>query len=155
MPNLLQYLSPDRVILPLSSSRKVDAIREIASLYRKSEKVTDFRVFLSALLQKEKRFGSGVEKGVALPHYRDDSIVEPIVGLGVSPKGLDWGGGQTVHILVLVGWPNKHQGAYLNTVAELASALHQPKIRSRILESNAPVDVVQAIRSGLSADVTA
>ena len=154
MSNLLQYLSPDRVILPLSSSRKVDAIRELASLYRKSEKVTHFRAFLSALLQKEQRFGSAVEQGVALPHYRDDSIIEPIASLGVSRDGLDWGAGQQVQILVLVGWPNKHQRAYLKTVAELASVLHQPEIRTQILKSKTSEEVVKTIRLGLSADVT-
>jgi PTS system nitrogen regulatory IIA component len=155
MPNLLQYLTPDRVILPLSSSRKVDAIRELASLFRDSERVTDFRKFLSAVLQKEKRFGSGVERGVALPHYRDDSIVEPIVSLGVSTAGLDWGQGEPVHILVLVGWPDKHQRAYLKTVAELAGALHQSKIRSQIIGSSDPAQVVLAIRRALSADLMA
>ena len=154
MPNLYQYLSPDCVILPLASVRKVNAIRELASLFTDSGSITDFRRFLSALLQKEQRFGSGVEKGVALPHYRDESIVEPVVGLGVSPEGLDWGDGERVHILVLVGWPDKHQGAYLKTVAELASALHNIEVRSRILKARGPADVVKVLRTALSGDIT-
>lgn len=155
MPKLFQYLSPDRVILPLASSRKVNAIRELASLFTDSGSITDFRRFLSALLQKEQRFGSGVEKGVALPHYRDESIVEPLVGLGVSPEGLDWGDGERVHIVVLVGWPDKHHSAYLKTVAELASAFHQDSVRSRILKASAPTEVVECIRTALSTDITA
>jgi len=146
MPILTQYLTPDRVVLPLTSTRKVDAIRELAGLFADSANVTDFRRFLSALLQKEQRFGSGVDKGVALPHYRDESIVQPIVGLGVSPSGVDWGDGANVNILVLVGWPDKHQGAYLKIVAELASCLKQDHIRSTILNTSEPEKIVDLIR---------
>lgn len=150
MPNLKQYLTPDRVILPLKSKRKVDAIRELASLYADSPSIPDFRRFLSSLLQKEQRFGSGVDKGVALPHYRDESIVEPVVALGVSRDGIDWGEGHRVHILVLIGWPDKHQDAYLKTVADLASALRQKDVRSAILEATEARAVTSAIRNGLT-----
>ncbi len=153
MPNLTQYITPDRVVLPIVSKRKIDAIRELAALFSDSTSITDFRRFLSALLQKEQRFGSGVEKGVALPHYRDESIIEPIVGLGISPEGIDWGDGSRVQILVLVGWPNKHQGAYLKTVAQLASALHPDQVRSEILKATHASQVVDRIRVASSVGV--
>jgi PTS system nitrogen regulatory IIA component len=150
MPNSLQYLSPDRVILPLASSRKVDAIRELASLFQDSDSVTNFRTFLSALLRKEQRFESAVEHGVALPHYRDDSIVDPIVSVGISPDGIDWGNGNRVQILVLVGWPNKHQGAYLKTVVEVASVLRLKTARSAVLKSKSSEDVIRSMRETIS-----
>ena len=151
MSLLSQYLKPDCVKLPLSSTRKVDAIRELAGLFSDSAHVTDFRRFLSALLQKENRFGSGVEKGVALPHYRDESILSPVVGLGISTEGIDWGDGAGVNILVLVAWPDKHQDAYLKTVAELASALRHDKIRSSILNSEDPSEVIRHIEAPATA----
>jgi nitrogen PTS system EIIA component len=154
MPILTQYLKPDCVTVPLESTRKVDAIRELAGLFADSNCITDFRRFLSALLQKEQRFGSGVEKGVALPHYRDESIVAPIVGIGVSPEGIDWGDGQRVHILVLVGWPDKHQGAYLKIVAQLASSLHQDDVRSRILSATDSRQVIRHISASSSVSAT-
>lgn len=150
MPILTQYLKPDCVKLPLTSTRKVDAIRELAGLFSDSDHITDFRQFLSALLQKEQRFGSGVEKGIALPHYRDDSIVTPVVGLGVSREGIDWGDGQKVHILVLVGWPDKHQDAYLKIVAQLASALRLDDVRARVLASEKPAKIIEHIQTSAS-----
>ncbi len=154
MPNSLPYLFPDRVILHLASSRKVDAIRELASLFQDSDSVTNFRMFLSALLRKEQRFGSAVEHGVALPHYRDDSIVDPIVSVGVAPDGIDWENGGRVHILVLVGWPNKHQGAYLRTVAEVASAFRLQTVRSAVLKSKSSEDVIRTMREAISSGAT-
>ena len=151
MPILDQYLKPDCVKPSLSSTRKVDAIRELAGLFSDSHHITDFRRFLSALLQKERRFGSGVEKGIALPHYRDDSVVTPIVGIGVSREGIDWEDGQRVHILVLVGWPDKHQDAYLKIVAELASAFRQDKVRSQVLAADDPTEMIRHIRASSTA----
>ena len=149
---VLAPLTPERVVLPISSTRKVDAIREIACLFQSSCSVTDFRRFLSALLQQEQRFGSGVEKGVALSHYRDETIVDPVIGLGISKQGIDWGDGSVVNILVLIGWPDKHQKVYLQTIAQLASALHQSSIRSKVLEATDTDTIVKAIKSSVGSD---
>ena len=149
MAILLQYLSEERVVVPLTSRRKTDAIRELASVFESSPAVPDFRKFLSALFQKESRFGSGVEKGVALPHYRDDCIAEPVVSIGLSVEGLDWGNGERVHVLVLIGWPDKHQKAYLQTVAEIARVLHHEETRKNLLRAKDGSGAIKVIRKAV------
>jgi mannitol/fructose-specific phosphotransferase system IIA component (Ntr-type) len=143
----LRYLRHDRILLRMKSTRKVEAIRELAEQLSGAVEIPDLRRFVSAILQKESRFGSGVGRGVALPHYRDDSVQEPVVCIGLSEPGIAWDDGETVHILVLIGWPLKHDQAYLKTVADLARVLHLQPVREQILAAGDGAEVLEILKS--------
>ncbi len=138
MARLLQLLTPDRIVAPLTTERKKSAIREVASHFEGHPGVPDLRRFLSAVFRQESHLGSGVDHGVALPHCRDACILEPVVGMGVSEAGVDWDDGRRVNILVLVGWPEKHDQAYLQTIAELARLLRQQTVRQQLPRCPSP-----------------
>lgn len=143
----LRSLRPDRILVELKATRKVEAIRELAGLLQDAPEIPDLRRFVSAVLQKESRFGSGVGRGVALPHYRDDSVREPVVCIGLSRQGVAWDDDERVHILVLVGWPLKHDQAYLRTVADLARVLHLKPVRDQVLAARDGVEVLEILKS--------
>ena len=145
MAKLLQLLTPDHIVAPLSAGRKRDAIREVASLLGQQPAGLDLRPFLSALFRQESQFGSRVDHGVALPHLRDACVAEPLVGLGLSEPGVDWGDGSRVHILVLIAWPERHDQAYLQTVAEVARLFSQDQVRQQSLRAGSPQAVWEVL----------
>ena len=146
MANLLRYLKQDRILVQMDAQKKVEAIRELASLLEDAPEIFEFRQFLSAMVQKELRFGSGVGDGVAIPHYRDETIEGPVIGLGISRNGIDWGESERVTILVLIGWPNKHDNAYLKTVAEIARLLHADPVRQALLMADSEIEVLEILK---------
>ena len=146
MANLARYIQADRVLLGMKPVRKKEAIRSLTQLLENAPEIPDFRRFVSAMFQKESRFGSGVGEGVAIPHYRDDSVAQPVVVVGVCPEGIDWGDGQRVHLLVLIGWPPKHDQEYLKTVAEVARLLKQESTREALLLSGTPEEVIEILK---------
>lgn len=152
MPDLIgRYLKKDRILLGMKAKKKPEAIRELAFLLEVSGEVSDFRRFLSALFQKEARFGSGVGDGVAIPHYRDEAIKEPVICLGISQQGIawgkdEWGETEVVHLLVLIGWPYNHDDVYLKTVAEFARVLRQEGVRRKVLAAGTPDEALAALR---------
>ena len=126
---VLRYLREDRILLHMAAKKKAEGLRELAALVEDSAEIPNFRKFLSAVFQKESRFGSGVGEGVALPHYRDEKVREPVICMGISEDGIDWGEKEQVHILVLVAWPYTHEDNYLKTVAEIARLLRLAPVR--------------------------
>jgi PTS system fructose-specific IIC component len=148
MANFLKCLQTSRVITRLKAKKKADAIREIGSLFEEGPEVSDLRSFLSKLFQREANFTSSVEHGVVLPHYSDKSINIPIVGLGISEKGIDWGEDEAAHIVILVGWPDRHDQAYLQMVAEIASLFRKESIREGLLAATSAEEVVSVLKSG-------
>jgi len=135
MSTLFRCLKEDRILVNMKARKKAGAIRELASVLEGEPEISDFRGFLSALFQKESRFRSAVGKGVAIPHYRDENVHHPVVALGFSKDGIDWGGDDPVYILILIGWPDKRDQAYLETVAQIARLFHQESVRQSLLEA--------------------
>ena len=146
MANLSRYLKEDRILVGMRAKKKGGAIRELVSRMADGPEISDVRRFLSGLFQRESQIRTGVGKGVAIPHYRDDSVREPVIVLGVSQEGIDWGGGASVHILVLIGWPEKHGQAYLKTVAEIARLLHMESVREKLLKAQTPGRVLEIFK---------
>ena len=143
----LRHLRTGRILVNMKSTRKVAAIRELAETLEDAAEIPDFRRFVSAVLQKESRFGSGVGAGVALPHYRDDSVDEPVVCLGISSERIAWDDDEPVNILVLIGWPLRHDQAYLKTVADLARVLHSEQVRDQLISARDSVEVMEILKS--------
>jgi len=148
---VLRYLTEDRILLNMTARNKAEGLRELAALVENSAEIPDFRKFLSAVFQKESRFGSEVGEGVALPHYRDEKVKEPVICLGVSEKGIEWGETEwgekeQVNILILVAWPYTHADNYLKTVAEIARLLRMATVREKILGAETASDVRAALQ---------
>ena len=156
MAYLEKYLKEERIVTGMKARRKVEAIREVASTLEDAPEIPSFREFLSAIIQKESRFGTGVGHGVAIPHYRDDSVRGPAVGLGISREGIDWGEADSVHILVLIGWPHRRDQAYLKMVSEVANLLRGDSVRRQLLEADTPGEVLEVLSSqGIEKEETA
>ena len=144
---VLRYLREDRILLHMAAKKKAEGLRELAALVEDSAEILNFRKFLSAVFQKESRFGSGVGEGVALPHYRDEKVREPVICMGISEDGIDWGEKEQVHILVLVAWPYTHEDNYLKTVAEIARLLRLAPVREKIRNAGGPSEVLEAMQT--------
>ena len=144
---VLRYLREDRILLHMAAKKKAEGLRELAALVEDSAEIPNFRKFLSAVFQKESRFGSGVGEGVALPHYRDEKVREPVICMGISEDGIDWGEKEQVHILVLVAGPYTHEDNYLKTVAEIARLLRLATVREKIRNAGGPSEVLAAMRT--------
>ncbi len=146
MASLLRYMRPDRILVDMKARNKAAAIRELALPLKGGPEIGDFREFLSKLFQEESRGGTGVGEGVAIPHYRDGVVDEPVIGLGLSQSGIDWGDGKPVQIVALIGWPDKHSQTYLKTVAEVARVLHSESARQELLKAETPEAVVEVLK---------
>ena len=51
-----------------------------------------------------------------------------------------------MHLLVLIGWPEKHGQAYLKTVAEIARLLYMGSVRGKLLEARTPGEVLEILK---------
>jgi mannitol/fructose-specific phosphotransferase system IIA component (Ntr-type) len=145
MSKIVSELKAEHILPGMVAKKKADAIRELASMLEGSLEIPDFRRFLSVLFQKEARFQSAVDKGVALPHYRDESVQGPAVVLGISSGGIDWGNGEVVHILVIIGWPDRNDEAYLMLVADIARWLHRDVVRAALQEAESVEEVIEIL----------
>ncbi len=146
MEKLKRILDPHKVVLNLAAQRNFDAIRELATVLWQDAAVPKpgQKGLLAALIRREQQASTGIGKGVAVPHAREDGIQRQLLAIGISQAGIDFDApdGQPVHIVALLVTPYKHQKQHMALLAALSQCLQQEEVRQRLLQA---ADAVEAV----------
>lgn len=144
-----RILRPDNVVVGLRSTRKFDALRELTAVFDDDEAVTDPKAFLSNLILREKQSSTGIGKGVALPHAHEDSIRRQILAIGISHEGIEFDSvdGEPVHVVAILGTPNKHQKQHMELLAALSRMLQNDTARQALVAARSADEVIEVFSS--------
>ena len=118
-------LDPSCVCVHLASREYADAIRELVGLFASSAKISDADLAVSDVLSREEKSRTGLGQGIALPHGRSDATKRPLLALGISQEGIDFGAsdGKAARIIFLLISPKDCEGPHLRIMASLAALL--------------------------------
>jgi len=146
---LTEFISPNLVKLELSSTKKVDAIKELIELLDKAGFVTDADVFLKSVLEREKVGSTGIGKGIAIPHSRTSTVREVVVAIGRSKEGIEFEAldNRPVHLIFLIAAPVESGGLYLKALARLSRLLRYQEFRNELMEAKTIEEVIKIISS--------
>ncbi|MBF0407289.1 MAG: PTS sugar transporter subunit IIA [Candidatus Riflebacteria bacterium] len=144
---LTEFISPQLIKLELSSSRKVDAIKELIDLLDKAGYVTDAGAFLKSVLEREKVGSTGIGKGIAIPHSRTQTVREVVVAIGRAKAGIEFDSldNKPVQLIFLIAAPIESGGLYLKALARLSRLLRYQEFRTELLEAQTVEDIVKII----------
>jgi fructose-specific phosphotransferase system IIA component len=139
-----RILSESNILVGLKSQRHLDAVRELAEVFKTDQAVTDHKKFLAELLRREQRISTGIGKGVAVPHAHADCVERQRLAIGISTKGIEFDAadGQPVYIIALFVTPIKHRTQHMELLAALSRLMQQESIRQELI---AAVDAAQVV----------
>jgi len=132
----------------LSSSTHQGAIvelaRHVARLSGLPEEATAESVW-----RREEIMSTSLGAGVAVPHARVPGIKLPVVGVGVSPHGVDFDAadGEPCHVLCLLLIPQDDPDAELGILADIARRFQQPGLVERVIESRTHVEFLAVLKT--------
>ncbi len=131
------FLKPAQVVFDLESQDRVEAIEELLEVLAKQKLVSNKKLVLTRVMDRENLESTAMGAGVALPHARVDAEDQIAVAVGRSAKGIDFGApdGQKVHLIILVIWNPTIPGLFNHLFAGLAGFLVRPENRQRILDA--------------------
>ncbi len=140
-----RLLNPQRVLVGIRSTRRFDAIRELAAVIAEDDAVGDHKRFLADLIRREKQGSTGIGHGVAIPHVHEDYIHRQILAVGVSIEGIDFAGSDDtpVRIVALFASPRKHQKQHMELLAALSRLLQTAAVRDRLIGATDPTEVIE------------
>ena len=84
---------------------------------------------LDALLEREAKMSTGIQKGIAIPHG-STTAVDTVRGvLGISRKGIDYDAldGEPVYLLFMIVAPPQETEKHLRILKRLAELLENPQ----------------------------
>ncbi len=95
--------------------------------------------------------GTGLEKGLAIPHGRLSSIEAPIIAFGRSRLGIDWDArdGLATHSVFLVLTPEHEEGIQVQILAAIARCMIRADIQSKLMAADDPEDIYRILKTAL------
>jgi mannitol/fructose-specific phosphotransferase system IIA component (Ntr-type) len=142
---LLQLLDPGVVKIGLESEDKEEVFEEMIDLLVRAGRIEDRERALDAIYSREELRSTGIGKGVAIPHGKDESIKQITAAAGTSRKGIEFDAidDQPVYLVFLVLAEVNNPGPHLQTLSEIAACLNAPHKYEQLIHAATPEEFLK------------
>jgi len=148
--DITSYLSKDAIIANVKGKSRWDVIPELCEQAAKSRGL-DPQIIIDAVIEREKIMGTGLEKGLAVPHGRLKALQSPLIIYGRSLHGIDWDArdGLATHFVFLILSPLEEEGMQVQILAAIARFMSQSDTQTLLMSENEPENIVRILQQGL------
>jgi len=145
MSSILDHTSKE-YIKTLSSTKKMDAIEELALVFEGSTVCENTNELIKSLKEREEIMSTGIGFGIAIPHARLKAVKKMTFAIGISEKGIDFDSmdGEPVHLVILVAAGEKQHKEYLRLMSNIMGILKNPDVKDRMIKSQSPEEILNA-----------
>jgi len=107
---------------PLESKDKPDVLRELVQILKDAGEIDDFDTVLKDVQDREGNMSTGLEKGIAVPHAKTDSVSSLKLAMGIAPEGIDFDSmdREPSKLFFLLLAPPSKAGLHVEALAEIA-----------------------------------
>ena len=145
---LNNFLHPERVILSLKSEEKWEIMKEIISELYNAGLVRDNEAAFQAVKEREDLCSTGLERGIAAPHAKTNSVTETILTIGLHKKGVDFDSldGRPSHLFFLVLTPTESREEHLEILGEIGKIAAVKDICMKLLKAEDGEKVISLLK---------
>ncbi|MBN1150483.1 cation:proton antiporter [candidate division WOR-3 bacterium] len=86
--NLMKFIDPKCVVVPLKSVKKEEVIKELLEVLFQNGKITEKKFLFEKILEREDMMSTGLENGLAVPHIRTNRVKNVEIAVGISRCGV-------------------------------------------------------------------
>ena len=138
-------LDPARIELAVQATERTAALLEVAQLFAGHPALTDFDGFYADLLARDRLDTTNLGNGIAVPHARTEFVNRIVLAVGRSGVGIPFDGGESVHLMFMLGTPLSDPGDYLRVLGALCKILKAPAHRAAMLAAPTPADFIAVV----------
>lgn len=131
---LSDFLKPAQIIFSIKAKDKIGALEELLDVLIKQKLITNKKLILTRIIDRERLDSTAIGHNVALPHARVNTGGDITVAVGRSNEGIDFDSvdKKKVHLIILVVWNPTLPGLFNHLFAGLAQFLRRSGFRQRI-----------------------
>jgi PTS system nitrogen regulatory IIA component len=145
-------LHPAHLISELKTRRRESALGEVARWAHRTRLVREPELLRGTLWMRERLGSTAVGRGLATPNARSLLVLEPLVLLGRSRRGIEWAApdGEPVRLVLLaLSPPGVPARTHTQFVARALAVVRPARTRQRLLESECSDELAAALREVL------
>lgn len=143
---LTEFLTPDRVLVPLSARDKSGVIAELTR-HLIDRSGGSFAEVLGAVEEREAVLSTGIGFGVAIPHARSSAVSQLALVCGVTPEPVPYDSidGEPVRLFFLIVGPEASAGQHVKILSRIARLVRRENLRDRLCDAKTPDEFYQAL----------
>jgi fructose-specific phosphotransferase system IIA component len=122
-------LSQDLIDLEISAGSKIEALNCLIELLHNANRISDKKLFLEEILDREKIESTDLGFGIAIPHGRCSAVTLPSVAIGKLKTPVTWNDsaeGQeppVSGIFLMASSPDNQDISHMEIIAKVATLL--------------------------------
>lgn len=119
---LSKILKENLINLELEGKNKNDVISDLVELLSKSRKIKNKKLFLRAILERERLGSTGIGNGVAIPHAKAEGVGDFIISFARMDSGIDFGAldGEKTYLFFALASSKNEVGGHLKILAQIS-----------------------------------
>ena len=132
----ISRFSAEELMIPeLKATTEAEAITELAEVMEINHFIANADALISAAMDRESVLSTAMGNGMAFPHVRGVEGGGLTLAIGISKKGIMWGG-EKVHLVCLSAIPVAVSAFYLRLMAGLAQTFEKPENLDALVANN-------------------
>nr|WP_251034534.1 PTS fructose transporter subunit IIABC [Pseudomonas sp. ISL-88] len=140
-------LTKDTIHLNIESKEKENVIDEMVTVLDKAGRLNDREAYKAAILNRESQSSTGIGEGIAIPHAKTASVINPAIAFGRSKEGVDYDSldGQPAHLVFMIAATEGANNTHLEALSRLSTLLMREEIRKQLLEAETKDAIIDII----------
>jgi fructose-specific phosphotransferase system IIA component len=146
---IIDRMSEDVIKVPLQSTTKKEAIRELIRILYDAGKITDVGAVMEAIVKREEQGSTGLEKGIAVPHAKCSQVNDLTIAIGIAPKGIDFDShdGHPSFLFFLILAPPDKSGPHIEALSEIARMARSESFCDMLVHAKNAKEVLNLFRA--------
>ena len=88
--NIAKVINLNLIDLHLNGKTKKDVIKELSTLLKKDDDITNTQDFIDDVFLREEEGETGIGQGVAIPHGKSKAVKNTMIAIGLSDHPIPW-----------------------------------------------------------------
>lgn len=135
--SLLEYFSLRAIIDNTKQNKRDDVIRELSELASSQGEMPDTEMIYDAVIERERKMGTALEKRIAVPHARLQGVNKPIILFARANDGIEWNSpdGKSTRFIFMILTPSDDYDSQLQILSFIAQAMSDEEARVSISQA--------------------
>lgn len=148
---LHEILRPELIKIGLEAEKKRETISELMDVLIQYHEIpmNQRDALLEQLYANEEALGSGMERGIALPHIATDRVDDIICAVGTAARGIPFGtlDGKPARLVVLLLVPKKNYEDEVQAIAGIQELFDDATLVEKLLKCISPQEAYKLIET--------
>ena len=128
----------------LKSVTKDGVLFELANYLANEKRVSDTKLFLNDVYEREEIVSTGIGMKIAIPHAKSKHVLIPSVIFGKSENGIEFDSldNKPAHLFFMIAMPEDSANQHLKVLALLSRKLMHESFRESLMQAKSKEEVL-------------